>query len=76
MFLLGHQLAFLGLAESSSTLIAFLGEFALIASGISGAFSLIVMWSTILLERYDRVRSGRRNANNPRGRRSPNTAPD
>lgn len=51
VFLLGHQLAFLGLVESSSTLIAFLGEFAVIAIGIAGAFSLIVMWSAIALER-------------------------
>lgn len=51
VFLLGHQLAFLGLVESSSTLIAFLAEFALIAVGIAGAFSLIVMWSVMLLER-------------------------
>lgn len=50
VLLLGHQLAFLGLVESSSTLM-FLGEFALIAVGIAGAFSLIVMWSTIPLER-------------------------
>ncbi len=51
VFLLGHQLAFLGLVESSSTLIVFLGEFSLIALGIAGAFSLIVFWSTILAER-------------------------
>ncbi len=51
VFLLGHQLAFLGLVDSSSTRIMFLGEFALIAVGIAGGFSLIVMWSTILLER-------------------------
>lgn len=51
VFLLGHQLAFLGLVESSSTLIAFFGEFALIALGVAGAFSLGVMWSTMLLKR-------------------------
>jgi hypothetical protein len=51
VFLLGHQLAFLGLVETSATLIVFLGEFALIAVGIAGAFSLGMMWSTILLER-------------------------
>ena len=51
VFLLGHQLAFLGLVVSSSKLILFLGEFALIAVGIAAAFSLFVMWSTILLER-------------------------
>lgn len=51
VFLLGHQLAFLGVVETSSTLIVFFGEFALIAVGIAGAFSCGVMWSTMLLER-------------------------
>lgn len=51
VFLLGHQLAFLGVVESSSTLIVFFGEFALIAFGIAAAFSVGVMWSTILLRR-------------------------
>lgn len=51
VFLLGHQLAFLGVVETSSTLIVFFGEFALIAAGIAGAFSCGVMWSTMLLER-------------------------
>ncbi len=50
VFLLGHQLAFLGVVESSSTLIAFFGEFALIAVGIAGAFTAGVMGSTILLK--------------------------
>lgn len=54
VFLLGHQLAFLGLVESSSTLIAFFGEFALIAVGIAGAFSSIAMWTTVLLGRRHR----------------------
>jgi hypothetical protein len=49
VFLLGHQLAFLGVVESSSTLIAF-GEFALIAVGIAVAFGSGVMGSTILLK--------------------------
>ena len=51
VFLLGHQLAFLGLIESSSTLVSFFGEFALIAVAIAAAFSFGVMWSTVLLER-------------------------
>ena len=51
VFLLGHQLAFLGVVESSSTLMVFFGEFALIVFGIAAAFSVGVMWSTILLER-------------------------
>lgn len=50
VFLLGHQLAFLGLVESSS-LLHFLVEFALIAVGIAGVFSLGVMWSAVLLGR-------------------------
>ena len=51
VFLLGHQLAFLGLVESSSTLIVAFGEFALIAVGIAAAFCSGVMWSTIALGR-------------------------
>ena len=50
VFLLGHQLAFLGVVESSSTSIAFFGEFAVITAGIAGAFSFGVMGSTILLK--------------------------
>ncbi len=50
VFLLGHQLAFLGVVESSSPMIAFFGEFALIAVGIAGAFSSGVLGSTILLK--------------------------
>lgn len=51
VFLLGHQLAFLGLVEPSSASIAFFGEFAVIAVGIVATFALAMMWSTILLER-------------------------
>lgn len=51
VFLLGHQLAFLGLVESSSTLVLFLGEFALIVVGIAGAFGLGVIGLTALLRR-------------------------
>lgn len=51
VFLLGHQLAFLGLVEQSSTLIVAFGEFALIAVGLVVAFGFGVMWSMILLER-------------------------
>lgn len=51
VFLLGHQLAFLGLVESSSTLIVVFGEFALIAVGIAAVFCFGVMWSTMALER-------------------------
>jgi hypothetical protein len=50
VFLLGHQLAFLGLIESSSLIVA-LGESAMIAVGVAGIFSLAVMWLTTLLER-------------------------
>lgn len=50
VFLLGHQLAFLGLVEPSSTLIVAFGEFALINVGIAGAFGFGVMWSTIALQ--------------------------
>lgn len=48
--LLDHQLAFLGAVESSSTLIAFFGEFVLIAVGTAAAFGYGVMGSTILLK--------------------------
>lgn len=51
VFLLGHQLAFLGLVEPTSTLIVAFGEFGLIAVGIAGAFGFGVMWSMVLLER-------------------------
>lgn len=51
VFLLGHQLAFLGLVESSSTLLLAFGEFALLAVGIAGVFGFGIMWATILLER-------------------------
>lgn len=51
VFLLGHQLAFLGLVESSSALIVAFGKFALIAVGIAAAFCSGVMWSTIALDR-------------------------
>lgn len=50
VFLLGHQLAFLGLVESSSTLIVAFGEFAVIAVGIAAAFCFGVMWSTVALQ--------------------------
>lgn len=51
VFLLGHQLAFLGLVESSSTLIVAFGEFALIVVGITVTFCFGVMGSTIALHR-------------------------
>lgn len=51
VFPLGHQLAFLGLVESSSTLLLAFGGFALFAVGIAGVFGFGAMWSRILLER-------------------------
>jgi hypothetical protein len=51
VFLLGHQFAFLGLVESSSALLAVFGEFALFTIGLTVAFCLGVMWSTMALER-------------------------
>lgn len=50
VFLLGHQLAFLGLVELPSMFVAF-AEFALVAVGIAAAFSLAGMWSSIVLGR-------------------------
>lgn len=50
VFLLGHQFAFLGLVESSSTLMMVFGGFALITVGLAAAFCLFAMWSTIALE--------------------------
>ena len=51
VFLLGHQFAFLGLVESSSALLVVFGEFAVFTVGLSAAFCLGVMWSTMALER-------------------------
>lgn len=51
VFLLGHQLAFLGLVEPTSPLIVVFVEFAVIPVVIAGAFGFGVMWSTVLLER-------------------------
>jgi hypothetical protein len=51
VFFLGHQFAFLGLVESSSALLAVFGEFALLTVGLTAAFCLGVMWSTMALER-------------------------
>lgn len=50
VFLLGHQLAFLGLVEPSSTTIVAFGEFALLAVGIAAAFCFGVMWSSVALQ--------------------------
>lgn len=52
VFLLGHQFAFLGLVESSSTLIVAFGEFALITAGIAAVFCFGVMWSTVALQGF------------------------
>jgi hypothetical protein len=51
VFMLGHQLAFLGLVEPSSTLVVAFGEFALLAIGIMVAFCVVAMWSAIALNR-------------------------
>ena len=51
VFFLGHQFAFLGLVESSSTLLEVFGEFALFTVGLATAFCFGVMWSTMALER-------------------------
>ncbi len=51
VFLLGHQLAFLGLIESSSTLLVAYVEFALIAVVIAAVYCSGVMWATIALNR-------------------------
>ena len=51
VFLLGHQFAFLGLVESSSALLVVFGEFALFTVGLTAAFCLSMMWSTMALER-------------------------
>jgi hypothetical protein len=55
VFLLGHQFAFLGLVESSSALWLVFGEFALFTVGITAAFCIGVMWSTMALERLRRL---------------------
>lgn len=52
VFLLGHQFAFLGLVESSSTLMTVFGGFALITVGLGAAFCAVAMWSTIGLGRF------------------------
>ncbi len=51
VFLVGHQFAFLGLVESSTTLLWIFGEFALFTIGLTAVFGLGVMWSTVLRER-------------------------
>lgn len=51
VFFLGHQFAFLGLVESSTALLLVFGEFALFTIGLSTAFGLGVMYSTMALER-------------------------
>lgn len=51
VFFLGHQFAFLGLVESSSTLLEVFGEFTLFTVGLSVAFCFGVMWSMMALER-------------------------
>lgn len=51
VFFLGHQFAFLGLVESSSELLEVFAEFSVIVVALSLAFSLLVMWTTKLLER-------------------------
>ena len=54
VFFLGHQFAFLGLVESSSALLAVFGEFALFTVGLTAAFCLGVMWSSMAIERLQR----------------------
>ena len=51
VFLLGHQFAFLGLVESSAALLVIFGEFALFTVGLTAAFCLSVIWSTMAVER-------------------------
>jgi hypothetical protein len=51
VLMLGHQFAFLGLVESSSTLMKVFAGFAFITIGLTAAFCVTAMWSTILLER-------------------------
>ena len=47
VFLLGHQFAFLGLVEASSTLMVVFAEFAVITAGLAVAFGTGVMWATM-----------------------------
>jgi hypothetical protein len=54
VFLLGHQFAFLGLVESSSALLVVASGFALITVGLTAAFCLGMMGSTMALERLRR----------------------
>lgn len=54
VFLLGHQFAFLGLVESSSTLFVVFGEFALLTIGLTVVFAAGVAWSSTALDRIGR----------------------
>jgi hypothetical protein len=60
VFLLGHQFAFLGLVESSATLLRLFGEFALIIVGLAATYALGVMMTTRARHRWSRTddRSG------------------
>jgi hypothetical protein len=50
VFLLGHQFAFLGLVETSSTLWRVFGEFTVITAVLAAAFGLGVMGATQVLD--------------------------
>lgn len=50
VFLLGHQFAFLGLVETSSTLLRLFGEFTAITAVLGGGFALGVMWVMHVLD--------------------------
>jgi hypothetical protein len=54
VFLLGHQFAFLGLVEASSTLFVVFGEFALLTIGLAVVFAAGVAWSSRALDRIGR----------------------
>lgn len=54
VFFLGHQFAFLGLVETSSAVLQVFAEFALYTIGITAAFCVAVLGTTMLLERVRR----------------------
>lgn len=54
VFLLGHQFVFLGLVETSSTLMRLFAEFTGITAALAAGFALGVMWTMQVLGRIQR----------------------
>ncbi len=50
VFLLGHQFAFLGLVEPSTSLLVVFGEFALLTIALAAGFGASVMWAEMAAE--------------------------